>query len=26
VLRETVIYLNRHLTLEPWQRSPAGLL
>ncbi|HEX4563175.1 MAG TPA: AI-2E family transporter [Solirubrobacteraceae bacterium] len=26
VLRETVIYLNRHLTLEPWQRAPAGLL
>jgi predicted PurR-regulated permease PerM len=26
VLRETVIYLNRHLSLEPWQRSPAGLL
>jgi len=26
VLRETVIYLNRHLTLEPWQRSPHGLL
>jgi predicted PurR-regulated permease PerM len=26
VLRETVIYLSRHLTLEPWQRSPHGLL
>jgi len=26
VLRETVIYLRRHLTLEPWQRSPHGLL
>jgi putative heme transporter len=26
VLRETVIYLNRHLTLEPWQRAPNGLL
>jgi len=26
VLRETVIYLNRHLTLEPWQRAPHGLL
>lgn len=26
VLRETVLYLNRHLTLEPWDRSPGGLL
>jgi len=26
VLRETVLYLNRHLTLEPWDRSPHGLL
>jgi len=26
MLRETVIYLNRHLTLEPWQRAPHGLL
>lgn len=26
VVRETVIYLNRHLTLEPWERSPGGML
>jgi predicted PurR-regulated permease PerM len=26
VLRETVMYLRRHLTFEPWQRSPHGLL
>ena len=26
VLRETAVYLNRHLTLEPWERSPRALL
>src|SRR6202035_3864965 len=26
VARETVLYLSRHLTLEPWERSPGGLL
>jgi predicted PurR-regulated permease PerM len=26
ILRETVLYLNRHLVLEPWDRSPRGLL
>jgi predicted PurR-regulated permease PerM len=26
VLRTTAVYLNRHLTLEPWQRSPRALL
>jgi putative heme transporter len=26
VLRETVVYLNRHLTLEPWDRSRESLL
>jgi predicted PurR-regulated permease PerM len=26
VLRETAIYLNRHLKLESWERSPDGLL
>jgi predicted PurR-regulated permease PerM len=26
VLRETAIYLHRHLKLEPWERSPDGLL
>ncbi len=26
VLRETAVYLNRHLTLEPWDRSRDGLL
>src|SRR3984893_4798190 len=26
VLRETVVYLNRHLTLEPWDRTPGRLL
>jgi predicted PurR-regulated permease PerM len=26
VLRETALYLNRHLTLEPWERSQDGLL
>jgi len=26
VARETVIYLQRHLTLEPWDRSPRTFL
>ncbi len=26
VLRETALYLRRHLKLEPWERSPGGLL
>jgi predicted PurR-regulated permease PerM len=26
VLRETVVYLGRHLTFEPWERSPGGML
>jgi putative heme transporter len=26
VLRETFVYLARHLTLEPWERSPGGML
>jgi predicted PurR-regulated permease PerM len=26
VLRETTVYLGRHLTLEPWDRSQDGLL
>ena len=26
VLRETAVYLHRHLELEPWERSPGGLL
>src|SRR5207253_224902 len=26
VLRETAVYLNRHLVLEPWGRSPSRLL
>jgi predicted PurR-regulated permease PerM len=26
VLRETAVYLNRHLTLEPWDRSRSPLL
>jgi predicted PurR-regulated permease PerM len=26
VLRETAIYLNRHLTFEAWERTPRGLL
>ncbi len=26
VLRETAVYLHRHLTLESWERSPDGLL
>jgi predicted PurR-regulated permease PerM len=26
VLRETAVYLSRHLTLEPWDRSQDGLL
>jgi predicted PurR-regulated permease PerM len=26
VLRETALYLHRHLRLEPWERSPGGLL
>lgn len=26
VLRETALYLRRHLTLEKWERSPGGLL
>ncbi len=25
ILRETVVYLARHLELEPWDRSPRGL-
>jgi predicted PurR-regulated permease PerM len=25
ILRETVVYLSRHLTLEPWDRSREGL-
>jgi predicted PurR-regulated permease PerM len=25
ILRETVVYLSRHLTLEPWNRSREGL-
>ncbi len=26
VLRETTVYLSRHLTLEPWSRGPSELL
>jgi predicted PurR-regulated permease PerM len=26
ILRETVLYLSRHLTFEPWDRAPRGLL
>lgn len=26
VLRETAVYLHRHLKLEPWERSPGGML
>ena len=26
VLRETFVYLGRHLTLEPWERSPGRML
>jgi predicted PurR-regulated permease PerM len=26
VLRETVVYLNRHIAFEPWERSPGRLL
>ncbi len=26
ILRETVVYLSRHLTLEPWERTPGGML
>ncbi len=26
VLRETVVYLNRHIEFEPWERSRGGLL
>jgi predicted PurR-regulated permease PerM len=26
VLRETAVYLHRHLRFEPWERSPGGLL
>jgi hypothetical protein len=26
VLRETVVYLHRHITFEPWNRSTNGLL
>ena len=26
VLRETVVYLSRHLTFEPWGEQPRGLL
>jgi predicted PurR-regulated permease PerM len=26
VLRETAVYLRRHLALEPWERSPRALL
>ncbi len=26
ILRETVVYLNRHIELEPWDRTPRGLL
>jgi predicted PurR-regulated permease PerM len=24
VLRETVVYLRRHITFEPWPRAPGG--
>jgi len=26
ILRETVVYLSRHLAFEPWDRRPSGLL
>jgi predicted PurR-regulated permease PerM len=26
ILRETVVYLSRHIELEPWDRTPGGLL
>jgi predicted PurR-regulated permease PerM len=26
ILRETFVYLGRHLSFEPWERSPGGLL
>jgi predicted PurR-regulated permease PerM len=26
VLRETTLYLTRHLTLEPWERAPGRML
>jgi predicted PurR-regulated permease PerM len=26
ILRETVVYLGRHIELEPWDRNPRGLL
>ncbi len=26
ILRETTVYLNRHLTFEPWDSTPRGLL
>jgi predicted PurR-regulated permease PerM len=26
VLRETTVYLNRHLAFEPWERAPRGIL
>ncbi len=26
ILRETVVYLGRHLALEPWDRSSGGVL
>jgi len=26
ILRETILYLSRHLTFEPWERSGRGLL
>jgi len=26
ILRETVVYLHRHLELESWKRTPDGLL
>ncbi len=26
ILRETFVYLARHLTLEPWERTPGGML
>jgi predicted PurR-regulated permease PerM len=26
ILRETALYLSRHLAFEPWERSPGGLL
>ena len=26
ILRETVVYLSRHIELEPWDRTPRGLL